>query len=78
MEDVPTLTVERDGRNNESNYHAGSREYHNLTPAYNVNVLQREEGEDEVRARYDEPDGRWSVEANLLEECRCVSLSDWH
>ena len=60
--------MEGDTREDEADDHAWGGPDHDLAPADDVDVLEREEGEDEVRARDDEADGCGLVEADLLEE----------
>ena len=60
-------TVERDTGKSQADDHAWRREDHDLAPSDNVDVLQREQREDEVRAGDDEADSRGLVEADLLE-----------
>ncbi len=60
--------MESDTREDEAEDHAGGGPDHDLAAAYDVDVLERDEREDEVRARDDEANSCGLVEADLLEE----------
>ena len=60
--------MESDGGERESEDHAGCGPDHDPAPADDVDVLEREEGEDEVGSRDDQADRDGLVEANLLEQ----------
>ena len=62
--------MESDGGERESEDHAGCGPDHDPAPANDVDVLERDEREDEVRAGDDEADGGRLVEPDLLEERR--------
>lgn len=67
--------MEGDAGEYEAEDHAWGRPDHDLPPANDVDVFEREEGEDEVGAGHNESDGGGLVETNLLEESRCKWLS---
>lgn len=60
--------MEGNASEHEADDHAGCGPEHDLAAANDVDILEREEREDEVRARDDESDGGRLVEANLLEQ----------
>ena len=60
--------MECDGGQHETDNHARCGPNHNLPAPDDVNVLQGEEGEEEVRARDNQTDSCRLVEANFLEE----------
>ena len=60
--------VERDGRERQAKDHAGCGDEHDAPAADDVDVLERDEREDEIRAGDDEADGGGLVEAHLGEE----------
>ena len=60
--------MECDGGKYEADNHARRGPDHNLPAADDVDILQSEQSEEEVRARNDDTDGRGLVEADLLEE----------
>lgn len=60
--------MEGDAREDETDDHAWGGPDHDLAAANDVDVLERDEREDEVRAGDDEADSRRLVEADLLEE----------
>lgn len=59
-----------DTSEDETDDHAGGRPEHDLAAANDVDILERKEREDEVRARDDESDGGRLVEPYLLKQCR--------
>ncbi len=60
--------MEGDTREDEAEDHAWGGPDHDFAAAYDVDVLERDEREDEVRPGDDEADSRGLVEADLLEE----------
>lgn len=61
-------TVEGDAREDEADDHAWGGPDHDLAAPDDVDVLERDERENEVRAGDDEADSRGLVKADLLEE----------
>ena len=62
-------TVEGDAGEREAEDHPRGGEDHDPPPADDVDVLERDEGEDEVGSGDDKADSGWLVESNLLEQC---------
>lgn len=60
--------MECDGGEHEAENHAWRGPDHDLPTTDDVDVFEREEGEEEVRAGDDEANGRGLVEADLFEE----------
>ena len=61
--------MEGDRREHEADDHAWRGPDHDLATPDDVNVLEREERENEVRAGDDQSNSGWLVEPDLLEEC---------
>lgn len=64
-------TVKGNTSEDEADDHAWGGPDHDFAAADDVDVLQRKEGENEVRARHYEAHSSGLVEADLLEQRRC-------
>lgn len=65
-------TVEGDGSQGEPKYHAGRGPYHNLSPSYDVNVLEGNKCENEVGPSNNKPDGSGVIKPYRLEQACAV------